>query len=193
MKLASALFGATALVAATTAASAAELTIATVNNSDMIIMQELSSQFEEASGHTLNWVVLEENVLRQRVTTDIATGGGSFDVITIGAYEAPIWGAQDWLEPLDDLGDAYNYEDIFERSATGFRQRQALRVPLCGKLRLPYRTTVRDGRRRAPASRSPTTSCPRSWPRCMIPDNGSRNLSAAWADGARTWPLVGPL
>ena len=117
---ASAIFGATALAAvATTQATAAELTIATVNNSDMIIMQELSSQFEESSGHTLNWVVLEENVLRQRVTTDIATSGGSFDIITIGAYEAPIWGALDWLVPLDDLGDEYNYEDIFEPVRNG--------------------------------------------------------------------------
>ena len=71
-----------ALLASTALVSAEELTIATVNNSDMIIMQELSSQWEEQSGHTLNWVVLEENVLRQRVTTDIATGGGSFDIIT---------------------------------------------------------------------------------------------------------------
>ena len=117
---ASAIFGATALMAvAATEAKAAELTIATVNNSDMIIMQELSSQFEEASGHTLNWVVLEENVLRQRVTTDIATSGGSFDIITIGAYEAPIWGALEWLVPLDDLGDEYNYEDIFEPVRNG--------------------------------------------------------------------------
>ena len=65
------------------AVSAEELTIATVNNSDMIIMQKLSPAFEEATDHTLNWVVLEENVLRQRVTTDIATKGGQFDVITI--------------------------------------------------------------------------------------------------------------
>ena len=100
-------------------ALAEELTIATVNNSDMIIMQELSSQWEEQSGHTLNWVVLEENVLRQRVTTDIATNGGSFDVITIGAYEAPIWGAQGWLKQLDDLGDAYNYDDIYEPIRAG--------------------------------------------------------------------------
>ncbi len=112
---------ATSLVALLTAnaATADELTIATVNNSDMIIMQELSSQWEAQSGHTLNWVVLEENVLRQRVTTDIATNGGSFDIITIGAYEAPIWGAQGWLKSLDDLGDAYNYDDIYEPIRNG--------------------------------------------------------------------------
>ena len=60
-------------------ASAETLTIATVNNSDMIIMQKLSPQWEKATGNKLNWVVLEENVLRQRVTTDIATKSGAFE------------------------------------------------------------------------------------------------------------------
>jgi len=101
------------LLATTAMAHAETLTIATVNNSDMIIMQKLSSQWEEATGHELEWVILEENVLRQRVTTDIATGGGQFDIITIGAYETPIWGAQGWLEPVDDLGEDYDYDDIF--------------------------------------------------------------------------------
>src|SRR5580658_3936834 len=71
------------------AASAETLTIAAVNNSDMIIMQKLAPKWEAASGNKLNWVVLEENVLRQRVTTDIATKGGQFDILTIGAYETP--------------------------------------------------------------------------------------------------------
>jgi sorbitol/mannitol transport system substrate-binding protein len=54
------------------------LTIATVNNSDMIRMQKLSKTFEaEHPDIKLNWVVLEENVLRQRLTTDIATRAGS--------------------------------------------------------------------------------------------------------------------
>jgi len=120
MHLKTTLSAATALALASGgSAIAAELTIATVNNSDMIIMQKLSPQWEAASGHTLNWVVLEENVLRQRVTTDIATGGGSFDIITIGAYEAPIWGAQDWLNSLDDLGSDYDYADIFEPVRNG--------------------------------------------------------------------------
>ena len=101
------------VLAASGVVRAETITIATVNNSDMIIMQRLSTQFEQATGHELNWVVLEENVLRQRVTTDIATGGGQFDIITIGAYETPIWGAQDWLVTLDDLGAEYDYDDIF--------------------------------------------------------------------------------
>ena len=96
--------------AATTAAG--ELTIATVNNGHMIEMQKLTSVFEEANpGITVKWVTLEEGVLRQRVTTDISTKGGQFDVMTIGMYEAPIWGERGWLEPLE-FGADYGVDDI---------------------------------------------------------------------------------
>mgnify|MGYP000320944889 CR=1 FL=1 len=118
-----ALAGATGFTAS---ASAEEITIATVNNGDMIIMQELSSQWEEQTGNTVNWVVLEENVLRQRVTTDIATQGGQFDILTIGSYEAPIWGAQDWLVPLDDLGDDYDYDDLIPAVKAGLSHEGSL-------------------------------------------------------------------
>ena len=105
-KMCKALAGAGALALLLSSGSAMaqqKLTIATVNNADMIIMQRLSKDFEKESGIALNWVVLEENVLRQRVTTDIATNGGQFDVLTIGTYEVPIWAGQDWLLPMDDV------------------------------------------------------------------------------------------
>ncbi len=91
-----------------------ELTIATVNNPDMILMQQLSSEFEKQHGVKLNWVVLGENILRQRLTVDISSGTNTFDVITIGSYEAPLWGERGWLVPLDDLGADYGYDDIFD-------------------------------------------------------------------------------
>jgi len=90
-----------------------QLTVATVNNADMILMQQLSKEFERQSGVKLNWVVLGENVLRQRLTIDISTGSNTFDVITLGSYEAPLWGERGWLVPLDDLGADYGYDDIF--------------------------------------------------------------------------------
>ncbi|EGH33757.1 extracellular solute-binding protein, partial [Pseudomonas syringae pv. japonica str. M301072] len=81
-----------------TVQAAETVTIATVNNGDMIRMQRLSKTFEQQHPDIkLNWVVLEENVLRQRLTTDIATQGGQFDVLTIGTYETPLWGAKQWL------------------------------------------------------------------------------------------------
>lgn len=95
------------------------LNIATVNNGDMIIMQQLAPQWEKATGNKLNWVVLEENVLRQKMTTDIATKSGQFDVMTIGAYETPIWGKQGWLSELGGLGADYDYADIFDTVRKG--------------------------------------------------------------------------
>ena len=80
----------------------ATVTIATVNNGDMVVMQKLAPQFEKQHPDIhLRWVVLEENVLRQRLTTDIATKAGQFDIMTIGNYEVPIWSRQGWLTPLD--------------------------------------------------------------------------------------------
>ncbi len=104
---------------AASAALSEEITVATVNNGDMIIMQKLSPEWEKATGNKVNWVVLEENVLRERVTTDIATKAGQFDVLTIGGYETPIWGKSGWLMPLDDLGDDYDYADLIAPVRSG--------------------------------------------------------------------------
>ena len=113
MKLTPILVGAFTLALAATA-SAQTITIATVNNGDMIRMQGLSDAFTADTGIELNWVVLEENTLRQNVTTDIATNGGQYDVMTIGTYEAPIWAKQGWLAPLDGLtaDPAYDVDDL---------------------------------------------------------------------------------
>ncbi|PZX19597.1 sorbitol/mannitol transport system substrate-binding protein [Palleronia aestuarii] len=113
-----ALLGASALCTVSLAAQAQSddpvtLTIATVNNGDMVRMQGLTGAFTEAHPNiTLQWVTLEENELRRRVTTDIATGSGQFDVLTIGNYEVPIWGKQDWLAPLDELPEGYDTDDL---------------------------------------------------------------------------------
>src|ERR1017187_10918875 len=80
--------------------SGPELTIGTVNNADMTLMQRLSKEFERESGVRLNWVVLGESALRERLTVDIATGGDTFDLITIGSYETPLWAARGWMVPV---------------------------------------------------------------------------------------------
>ena len=98
------------------------LTIATVNNGQMIQMQKLTDDFTKANPDIkLNWVTLEENVLRQKVTTDIATKGGQFDVLTIGTYEVPIWAKKGWLVPLDKLSaDAdYDVDDLLPAIRAG--------------------------------------------------------------------------
>lgn len=92
------------------------LTIATVNNGDMIVMQRLSSEFERQHPDIkLDWVVLEENILRQKTTTDAATHGGQYDVVTIGPLEAPIWGRRGWLLSLEGrVTGEYDINDLLK-------------------------------------------------------------------------------
>ncbi|GGE23322.1 sugar ABC transporter substrate-binding protein [Aureimonas endophytica] len=105
--------GAALLGLAGAAGAQTTLTIGTVNNNDMIRMQGLTPEFEKANPDIkVNWVTLEENVLRQRVTADIATRGGQFDIMTIGTYEVPIWSKQGWLTPLENLGSAFAVDDL---------------------------------------------------------------------------------
>jgi len=119
------------------------VTIATVNNSDMIRMQKLSKTFEAMHPQIkLNWVVLEENVLRQRLTTDIATQGGQFDVLTIGTYETPLWGAKNWLEPMKDLPASYDLDDIFPAVRQGLSVNNTLyALPFYGESTVTYYRT----------------------------------------------------
>ncbi len=124
MSLKSTLCAATALSLITASGAFADghsatITIATVNNGDMIRMQGYTDQFTAETGIAVEWVTLEENVLRQRVTTDITTNGGQFDIMTIGMYETPIWGANDWLVPLNDLSAEYDVDDILPAMRNG--------------------------------------------------------------------------
>ena len=120
MKITSALLGlALSMVGITSVSANTELTIATVNNGHMIEMQKLTKHFEAANPDIkVNWVTLEEGVLRQRVTTDIATKGGQFDVMTIGMYETPIWAGKNWLVELD-FGSSYDVDDLLPAMRDG--------------------------------------------------------------------------
>ncbi|CAN7484741.1 ABC transporter substrate-binding protein [Rhizobium sp. LjRoot258] len=120
MTLRTLLLGACSALAFAGMASAETLTIATVNNGDMIRMQKLTDDFKKKNPDIdLEWVTLEENVLRQKVTTDIATKGGQYDVLTIGTYEVPIWAKQGWLLPLDNLGADYDADDLLPAIRSG--------------------------------------------------------------------------
>ena len=84
-----------------------------VNNGDMIRMQKMADDFTAKNPNiNLEWVTLEENILRQKVTTDVATRGGQYDVMTIGTYEVPIWAKHGWLVELNKLGANYDVDDL---------------------------------------------------------------------------------
>lgn len=128
------------------AQAATELVIATVNNGHMIEMQKLTPFFEKANPDIkLKWVTLEEGTLRQRVTTDIATKGGQFDVMTIGLYEAPIWSKKGWLQPIA-TDAAYDADDLLPAIRDGLSyQGKLYAAPFYGESSmLMYRKDLAD-------------------------------------------------
>jgi sorbitol/mannitol transport system substrate-binding protein len=96
------------------------VTIAVVNNPDMIRLKKLSSKFEEKNPDIkLNWVVLEENLLRQKVTTDVSQGSGQFDLVYLGLYETPIFAKRGWLKAIENVPADYDIEDVFKSIRDG--------------------------------------------------------------------------
>ena len=92
-----------------TQAQQTSVTIAAVNNPDMLELKKLSAKFLEQNPNiNLNWVIVEENILRQRVTTDVSTGSGQFDLVFLGLYEAPIFAKRGWLQPIGELSADYD-------------------------------------------------------------------------------------
>jgi sorbitol/mannitol transport system substrate-binding protein len=109
-----------AVLVALIAQAQTKVTIASVNNPDMVTMKDLSTAFEaENPDIALEWLFLDEGTLRSRLTTDVSTGSGSFDLVTVGAYETPLWAANGWIESIDKLNAAnpdvapdYDFADL---------------------------------------------------------------------------------
>ena len=89
-----------------------------VGNPQMEDLAKLTADnFTKETGITVKFTILPENELRDKVTQDVATQGGQYDVATIGAYEAPIWAKNDWLHELSSYADkdaAYDKADLLE-------------------------------------------------------------------------------
>src|SRR5215471_15180463 len=108
------------LTGASVLAQQKTVTIATVNNPPMLELKKLSPKFEEKNPDIkLNWVIVEENILRQRVTTDVTTGSGQFDAVFIGLYETPIFAKRGWLKELENIPADYDLEDVFKSIRDG--------------------------------------------------------------------------
>jgi sorbitol/mannitol transport system substrate-binding protein len=125
----------------------ATITIATVNNPDMIVMKSLTSRFTKKYGIKVKYVTLPENTLRQKVTSDIATGGGQFDIATVGTYEVPIWAKNKWIVDLDPYfaklspaaRKAYDLTDVLPKVRLGLSYNKGLyALPFYGESSMTY-------------------------------------------------------
>jgi sorbitol/mannitol transport system substrate-binding protein len=93
-----------------------EINVAIVGNPQMEDITKLTPKlFTEKTGIKVNYSILGEGDLREVTTRDVANGGEQFDVMMIGMYEAPQFGAAGWLTdltPLAEADDSYKLDDI---------------------------------------------------------------------------------
>ncbi|WP_246277613.1 ABC transporter substrate-binding protein [Phytohabitans rumicis] len=78
--------------------------------------------FTKDTGIKVNYTVLPENELRDKVTQDVATKAGQYDVATVGMYEVPIWAKNGWLHELGSYATAdpnFDYDDLLKPMVTG--------------------------------------------------------------------------
>jgi sorbitol/mannitol transport system substrate-binding protein len=128
-----------------------KLTIATVNNPDMVVMESFTEKFQELYPNIqLTWVILPENELRATITTDVATGSSTFDIVTVGMFEAPIWASNNWIHSIDQLAKQYpnavqanyDFEDILPavRAGLSFKD-QLYAMPFYGESSMLFYNT----------------------------------------------------
>ena len=93
------------------------INVAIVGNPQMEDIASLTPElFTAETGITVNYTVLEEQSLREITTRDVAAGGEQFDVVMIGMFEAPQFGANGWVTDLTSYAEAdadYDLDDIF--------------------------------------------------------------------------------
>lgn len=89
------------------------LTVAAVDNGDLDRLRDLSVQFTTAHpGTRIEWVRQSENDIRETISTDVATQGGRFDVVTIGPFETQIWGERKVLTPLTQMPQGFDAQEF---------------------------------------------------------------------------------
>ncbi|WP_407563039.1 ABC transporter substrate-binding protein [Streptomyces sp. 184] len=74
-----------------------------VNNPQMVELQKLTAKhFTKKTGIEVNFTVLPENEVRDKISQDFANQAGQYDVATISNFEVPFYAENDWLLPLDE-------------------------------------------------------------------------------------------
>ncbi|MCZ9352217.1 sugar ABC transporter substrate-binding protein [Streptomyces mutabilis] len=89
-----------------------------VNNPQMVELQKLTADhFTKDTGIKVNFTVLPENDVRDKISQDFANQAGQYDVATLSNYEIPIYARNDWLHEMNSYvakDPAYDQQDILE-------------------------------------------------------------------------------
>jgi sorbitol/mannitol transport system substrate-binding protein len=74
-----------------------------VNNPQMIDLQKLTAKnFTAETGISVNFTVLPENDVRDKISQEFSSQAGQYDVATLSNFEIPIYARSKWIAPLDD-------------------------------------------------------------------------------------------
>jgi sorbitol/mannitol transport system substrate-binding protein len=96
-----------------------------VNNPQMIDLQQLTAEhFTNETGIRVNFSVLPENDVRDKISQEFSSQAGQYDVATVSNFEIPIYARSEWIAPLDDFiaaDAAFDQDDILESMETSLK------------------------------------------------------------------------
>lgn len=102
------------------------LNVLMVNNPQMTELRKLTAaHFTKETGIKVNFTVLPENDVRDKISQDFANQAGQYDVATLSNYEIPIYARNGWLHPMNTYvakDPSYDERDILapmRQSLTG--------------------------------------------------------------------------
>jgi sorbitol/mannitol transport system substrate-binding protein len=74
-----------------------------VNNPQMVDLQKLTAEnFTKQTGIKVNYTVLPENDVRDKISQEFSSQAGQYDVASLSNFEIPIYAKSKWIAPLDD-------------------------------------------------------------------------------------------
>jgi sorbitol/mannitol transport system substrate-binding protein len=74
-----------------------------VNNPQMVDLQQLTAEhFTRETGIRVNFSVLPENDVRDKISQEFSSQAGQYDVATVSNFEIPIYARSKWIAPLDE-------------------------------------------------------------------------------------------
>jgi sorbitol/mannitol transport system substrate-binding protein len=78
-----------------------------VNNPQMVDLQQLTADhFTAETGIPVNFTVLPENDVRDKISQEFSSQAGQYDVASLSNFEIPIYAGSEWIAPLDTYVEA---------------------------------------------------------------------------------------
>src|SRR4051794_7693097 len=102
--------------------SSSSINVLMVNNPQMGDLQRVTAtNFTKQTGIQVNYTVLPENDVRDKISQEFSSQAGQYDVASLSNFEIPIYARSKWIAPLDSYVTAdtqFNQNDILKPMTT---------------------------------------------------------------------------